>query len=116
MSGFRIPTVSECLFFTDRIKQGSRFDLILFKPSVTQPISQTTYELNSKLLLVHYSSHVLNNKLLVCYSSHDLNNEPFKEQTIFDHLNPEPVGYSDPLTTAIFVRFRSRFQPALAFP
>ena len=54
----------------------------LFKPSVTQPISQTTYDLNSKLL--------------VRYSSHDLNNEPFKEQTVLDHLNTEQVCYSDP--------------------
>ena len=44
---------------------------LLFKPSVIQPISQTTYDLNSKLL--------------VCYSSHDLKNEPFREQTILGH-------------------------------
>ena len=55
-------------------------------PSVRQPISQTTYDLNSELL-VHYSSHVLNDQLLVRYSSHDLKNEPFKEQTILYHLN-----------------------------
>ena len=58
----------------------------LFKPSVTQPISQTTYDLN-RALLVRYSSHVLNDKLLVHYSTHDLNNEPFNQQTNLDHLN-----------------------------
>ena len=34
---------------------------LLFKPSVTQPISQTHFDLNSELL-VRYSSHVLNKK------------------------------------------------------
>ena len=68
---------------------------LLFKPSVTQPISQTPYDLNSKLL-VCYSSHVLNKELLVRYSSHDLNNKPFKEQTVLDHSNTEIVCYSDP--------------------
>ena len=47
-----------------------------------QPISQTTYNRNSILL--------------VCYSSHDLNNEPFKEKTILDHSNTKLVHYSDP--------------------
>ena len=46
----------------------------LIKPSVTQPISHTTYDLKSGLL-VSYSSHVLNDKLLVRYSSHDLNKD-----------------------------------------
>ena len=54
----------------------------LFKPSVMQPLSQTTYDLKSELL--------------VCYSSHYLNNKPFDERTILDHLNTELVGYSDP--------------------
>ena len=45
-----------------------RTKCLLFKPSVTQPFSQTTY---------------------------DLNNKPFDEQTIFDHLNIELVRYSD---------------------
>ena len=61
---------------------------LLFKPSVTQPIIQTPYDPKSERL-VHFSSHVLNNKLLVHYSSHDLNNQPFNEQTILDHLNTE---------------------------
>ena len=47
-----------------------------------QPISQTT--------------HVLNNKLLVHHSSHDLNNKPFDEQTILDHSNTKLVHYLDP--------------------
>ena len=42
---------------------------LLFKPSVTKPISQTTY---------------------------DLNNRPFKERTDLDHFNTELVRYSDP--------------------
>ena len=67
----------------------------LFKPSVTQPISQTTYDLNIKLL-VRYSHHVLKNKLLVRYSSLDLNNEPFKQRTILHHLNTQLVCFSDP--------------------
>ena len=41
----------------------------LFKPSVTQPISQTT---------------------------NDLNNEPFNQQTLLDHSNTVQVCYSDP--------------------
>ena len=49
--------------------------------SVTQHISQTTYDLN--------------NKLLVPYSSLDLNNKPFDEQTVLDHLNTELACYSD---------------------
>ena len=53
----------------------------LFKPSVMQPISLTTFDLNSKFL--------------VCYSSHDLIKEQFKEQTILNHLNTELVCYSD---------------------
>ena len=65
-----------------------------FKPSVRQPISQTTYDLNSQIL-VRYSSHVLYNKFLVPYSSHDLNKEPFKELTILDHSKTELVRYSD---------------------
>ena len=68
---------------------------LLFKPLVTQPISQTPYDLNSKLF-VRYSSHGLNTKILVCYSGHGLNNEPLYEQTILDHLNTELVRYSDP--------------------
>ena len=51
---------------------------LLFKPSVMQPISQTTYDLNSAL------------------SSHVLNNEPFKEQIVLDHSNNKLVHYSDP--------------------
>ena len=58
---------------------------LLFKPSVIQPISQTTYDLNSELL--------------VCYSSHDLNNGPFKERTVLDHSNTKLVCYSDPHCT-----------------
>ena len=54
----------------------------LFKPSVTKPISQTTYDLHSELL--------------VRYPSHDLNKEPFDERTILDHSNIELVSYSDP--------------------
>ena len=46
---------------------------LLFKPLVTLPISQRLYDLN--------------NKLLIHYSSHDLNNEPLDEQTILIHLN-----------------------------
>ena len=65
-----------------------------------QPISQTTYDLNSKLL-VRYSSHVLNEELLVCYSSYDLKSKPFEERTILDHLNTELVGYSDPHCTGL---------------
>ena len=42
----------------------------LFKPSVTQPISQTTNDQNKELL--------------VPYSSNDLFNLSFDEQTIFD--------------------------------
>ena len=48
---------------------------LFFKPSVTQHIIQTTYDLN--------------NKLLGSCSSHDLNNELFDGQTILDHLNTE---------------------------
>ena len=44
----------------------------LFKPSVTQPICQTPYDLNNKLL-VRYSSRGLNKEFLVCYSGHGLN-------------------------------------------
>ena len=68
-----------------------------------QPISQTTYDLNSKLL-VRYSSHVFNNKLLIRYSSHDLNNEPFKEQSVLDHLNTKLVHYSDPHCSLFSIR------------
>ena len=53
--------------------------------AISHVISQTTYNLNSELL--------------VCYSSHDLNNEPFNEQTILDHLNTKLVRYSDPHCT-----------------
>ena len=74
----------------------------LFKPSVTQPISQTPYDLNNELL-VRYSGHGLNNELLVRYSGHGLNNEPFGNRTILDHLNNELVRYSDPHCTTIFV-------------
>ena len=66
----------------------------LFKPSVTQPISQTPYDLNNELL-VRYSGHGLNNKLLVRYSGHGLNNEPFDEPTVLDHSNTELVRFSD---------------------
>ena len=66
----------------------------LFKPSVTQPISQTPDDLNNELL-VGYSSHGLNNELLVGYSGHGLNNKPFDERTVLDHLNTELVCYSD---------------------
>ena len=60
----------------------------LFKPCpeyrtkssvVTQPISQTPYDLNSQLL--------------ICYSSHGLNNEPYDEPTVLDHSNTELVRY-----------------------
>ena len=71
---------------------------LLFKPSVTQPISQTPYDLNNELL-VRYSGHGLNNELLVRYSGHGLNNEPFGNRTILDHLNTELVRYSDPHCT-----------------
>ena len=54
----------------------------LFKPSVTQPISQTPYDLNKELL--------------VRYSGHGLNNKPFNERTNLDHLNTKLVCYSDP--------------------
>ena len=54
----------------------------LFKPSVTQPFSQTPYDLN--------------NELLVCYPGNGLNNQPFDEQTVLDHLKTELVRYSDP--------------------
>ena len=73
------------------------------KLSVKQPISQTTYDLNSKLL-VCYSSHVLNNKLFVRYLSHDLNNKPFDERTILDHSNTKLIYYSDPLCTQTIVK------------
>ena len=53
----------------------------LFKPSVTQPISQTPYDLN--------------NQLLFRYSGHGLNNEPFDEPTVLDHSNTELVRFSD---------------------
>ena len=53
----------------------------LFKPSVTQPISQRPYDLN--------------NELLFAYSGHGLNNEPFDEQTVLDHSNTKLVRYSD---------------------
>ena len=53
-----------------------------------QPISQTTYDLNSELL--------------VGYSSHGLNHEPFDKQTILDHSNTELVCYSDPHCTGTF--------------
>ena len=55
-----------------------------------QPISQTTYDLNSNLL---------NSEVLVRYSSHDLNNKPFDEQTVLEHSNTEIVHYSDPHCT-----------------
>ena len=71
----------------------------LFKPSITQPISQTPYDLNNKLL-VRYSGHGLNNELLVHYSGHGLNNEPFDNQTVLDHSNTELVCYSDPHCTS----------------
>ena len=54
----------------------------LFKPTVMQPISHTTYDLN--------------NKQLVLFSNHDPNNKPFDERTILDHLNTELVCYSNP--------------------
>ena len=73
--------LSMCISWTDISEYRNKSSL--FKPSVTQHISQTNYDLNTKLL-VSYSTHVLNNELLVCYSSHDLNNEPFNEQTTFD--------------------------------
>ena len=53
-----------------------------FGDKFTQPISQTTYDLN--------------NELLVRYSGHGLNNEPFEERTVLDHSNTELVRYSDP--------------------
>ena len=48
-----------------------------------QRISQTTYDLNNKIL-VCYSGHGLNNELLVQDSSHDLNKESFNYQTGLD--------------------------------
>ena len=87
----------------------------LFKPSVTKPISQTTYDLNSELL-VRYSSHVLNNKLLVCYSSHDLNNEPCLEWHLLDLANTKLIHYSDPHCTTysmlwVWGKQKIHFQP-----
>ena len=67
---------------------------LLFKPSVMQPISQTTYNLN--------------NKLIVHYSSHDLNNEPFDEQTILNNLKTKLVHYSDPDGTLKMVNVKAR--------
>ena len=58
---------------------------MLFKPTVTQPINQTPYDLN--------------NELLFCYLGHGLNNEPFNERTNLDNLNTELVCYSDPHRT-----------------
>ena len=46
-------------------------DIVVFKPSVTLPISQTTYNLN--------------NEILVRYSSFDLNIKPFNDLTGLDH-------------------------------
>ena len=54
----------------------------LFKPSIMQPIGQTTYDLN--------------NELLVCYLSHYLNNKPFKRWTILDHSNTEQFAVQIP--------------------
>ena len=68
---------------------------LLFKPSVTQPISQTPYDLNNELL-VRYSSHGPNNKLLVRYSGHGSNSEPFDERIVLDHLNTELVASQIP--------------------
>ena len=62
-----------------------------------QPISQTPYDQNNKLL-VRYSSHGLNKKLLVC-----LNNKPFDLQTILDHSNTKLVRNSDPHCISIFL-------------
>ena len=81
---------------------------MLFKPLVTQPISQTPYDLNNELLF-RYSGHGLNNKLLVCYSGNGLNNEPFNKRTVLDHTNTELVRYSDPhcnSETNLHVRMR----------
>ena len=59
-----------------------------------QPISQTTHDLNKKLL-VHYTSHGLNNELLAGYSGHGLNDEPFDKRTILDQSNTQLVRFSD---------------------
>ena len=80
-----------------------------FKPTVMQPISQTTYNLNNKLI-VHYSSHGQNTNLLVCYSNHDLNNEPFDEQTILNNLKTKLVHYSDPDGTLKMVNVKTRWK------
>ena len=53
----------------------------------------------SSILVYHYISHVLNNKLLVRDSSHDLINEPFDNRTTLDHSHTELVRYSDPHCT-----------------
>ena len=55
-----------------------------------QTISQTTYDLKSKLL--------------VRYSSHDLKNKTFNEKTILDHSNTKLVRYSDPHCTPFYAK------------
>ena len=64
----------------------------LFKPSVTQPISQITYDLKSELL-VRYSSLVLNKELLVRYSSQTL---------IMNHSRSEMFGTIQIPTSSLF--------------
>ena len=61
------PVLAWPIYHIDHLKTGKKRALkrgpsksLLFKPSVTQPISQATYDLNSKLLLC-YSSKVLSN-------------------------------------------------------
>ena len=71
-------------------------DIVLIKPSVTLPISQTTYNLN--------------NEILVCYSSFDLNIKPYNDLTGLDHSNTELVYYSDPLCIFIVNNFFTNFQ------
>ena len=66
----------------------------LFKPSVTQPISQTP--------------HDLNNERIVRYSGHGLNTEPFDERTVLDHLNTKLVRYSDPHCTNYLLSVKLR--------
>ena len=74
MSGIPIPLPeNRNIWLTDcrnALKSGFyRIKSSLFKPSVMQPISQRTFDLN--------------NKVFIGYSSHDLNNEPFNDRNSF---------------------------------
>ena len=103
---FHLKTSQNCHHFGHHLKTKRHQPSEIRTKSVVQPMSQTPYDLNNKLL-VHYSSHSLYTELVVCFSSHDLNNEPFNDPTGFDHSNTKLFQNSNP-TILFFAPFFQR--------